>query len=228
MPHTGHRQRMRSRFRQDAGGLCDHELLELILYSTLPRVNTNEIAHALLHRFGSLRGVLSAEEGELRRIPGIGENAAVFLRAVSELFARCEREICLTSDLLSSPGRLGRYLQSLFFGVSEERSRMLLFDGARRLISCESLEGGVPLESAISVRRIVQRVLDCGAAYVILAHNHPEGIVFVSDADRKATGVVKDCLQNIGVTLLDHMIVTPERCIPILHPEKSGELSMES
>ena len=63
---------------------------------------------------------------------------------------------------------------------------------------------------------------------MILAHNHPEGIVFVSDADRKATGVVKDCLQNIGVTLLDHMIVTPERCIPILHPEKSGELSMES
>ena len=79
--HSGHRQRLRDRYEQSgAGAFADHELLELLLTYAIPRRDVNEIAHALLERFGSLEGVLSAELSALTSVPGIGESTAMFLR----------------------------------------------------------------------------------------------------------------------------------------------------
>lgn len=65
--HDGHRERMRDRIRRsDLSALQDHEILEYILYAFVPRKDTNEIAHALIERFGSFSGVLNADESALR------------------------------------------------------------------------------------------------------------------------------------------------------------------
>ena len=59
--HDGHRQRCKQRFlRTGAEGFDDHQLLELLLFYAIPRQDTNETAHRLIQRFGSLQGVLHA------------------------------------------------------------------------------------------------------------------------------------------------------------------------
>lgn len=59
--HHGHRARLRERFmRTGPAGFADHELLELFLSYAIPRKDVNPIAHALLDRFGGLRGVMEA------------------------------------------------------------------------------------------------------------------------------------------------------------------------
>ena len=76
--HDGHRQRSKRRYLAlGAEGLEDHQLLELLLFYAVPRQDTNETAHRLIQRFGSLQGVLHAAPEELTSVEGVGENAAV-------------------------------------------------------------------------------------------------------------------------------------------------------
>ena len=103
--HDGHRQRCKQRFlRAGAEGFDDHQLLELLLFYAIPRCDTNETAHRLLKRFGSLQGVLYADPGELAAVEGIGESAAVLLRLTGDLSLRA-RKAALPEKLLNSPGR---------------------------------------------------------------------------------------------------------------------------
>ena len=71
--HAGHRKRMREKFARNGGaGFQKHEILEMVLYSSIPRGNTNEIAHALINKFGSFSGVLNAPYEELLKVKGVG------------------------------------------------------------------------------------------------------------------------------------------------------------
>ena len=80
--HDGHRARKKEQFRrQGLDGFADHEVLELLLYYAIPRKDTNEIAHRLLQKFGSLQNVFSAPLEELSKVDGVGESAALLYTA---------------------------------------------------------------------------------------------------------------------------------------------------
>ena len=84
--HDGHREKMRRRYMESGlEGFADHEALELLLFYAIPRRDTNPIAHALINRYESLSNVLNAPVEELASVEGIGENAAVLIRLVSQL-----------------------------------------------------------------------------------------------------------------------------------------------
>ena len=80
--HDGHRARKKAQFRQHGlDGFADHEALELLLYYAIPRKDTNEIAHRLLQKFGSLQNVFAAPAEELAKVDGVGESAALLYTA---------------------------------------------------------------------------------------------------------------------------------------------------
>ena len=117
--HDGHRQRCKQRFlRAGAEGFDDHQLLELLLFYAIPRCDTNETAHRLLKRFGSLQGVLYADPGELAAVEGIGESAAVLLRLTGDLSLRA-RKAALPEKLLNSPDRAGAYFAELLLAEKQ-------------------------------------------------------------------------------------------------------------
>ena len=64
-------------------GFEPHEVIEMILYNTIPRGNTNETAHLLLDKFGSLSGVFDAPYEELLTVPGIGEVSATYIKMIA-------------------------------------------------------------------------------------------------------------------------------------------------
>ena len=75
--HGGHRHRLRQRFIQEGlDSFTEVQVLELLLFYSIPRIDTNEIAHLLIQRFGSLAQVLDTPVEELQKVPGIGENSA--------------------------------------------------------------------------------------------------------------------------------------------------------
>lgn len=85
---SGHRARLRQRFAADPAALADVELLELILTFAVPRLDVAPQAKALLDRFGSPAGVLSASPQDLVAINGIGEQTAIFLQAIGRFAGR--------------------------------------------------------------------------------------------------------------------------------------------
>ena len=92
MLHDGHRERLRERFLTSPESFADHELIELLLCYSITRRNTNDIAHELLNNFGSIKDIFDADIPALAASKGVGESTALFLRVVSEILSRYEKE----------------------------------------------------------------------------------------------------------------------------------------
>ena len=84
--HEGHRQRLKNRFLTEGlDSFETHNILELLLFYSIPQRDTNGIAHKLLDTFGSLKGVFEADFEELIKIDGIKENTATLLKLIPEV-----------------------------------------------------------------------------------------------------------------------------------------------
>ena len=209
--HDGHREKMRQRFLK--GGLepfADHEALELLLYYAIPRRDTNPIAHALMERYGSLRAVLSAPVEDLQKVEGIGESAAILLKLVPQLYSKARLAEAAQETVLNSADRAGAYLLERFADEKNEVIYLLCLDRKGRLIACKRLgEGGVT-NAELSVRKVVENAILTSASAVILAHNHPSGIALPSKEDVELTLRLREALEIMDLTLLDHIIVADD------------------
>ena len=182
--HDGHRQRMKERFaRHGLDSFAEHEVLELLLYYAIPRRDTNELAHTLLDRFGSLERVFLAPREELMKVPGVGEGAALLLTLVPAVSQYTHRH-APQETILNSVDASGRYFMRLLRHERRELLYQACLDGKGKLLSCRCLsEGGVNM-AAVTLRQIVEHALLSGASSVLLAHNHPSGIALPSASDR--------------------------------------------
>ena len=205
--HDGHRARKKEQFlRHGADSFADHELLELALFYAIPRRDTNELAHRLLERFGSLQNVLIAPVEELEKVAGIGENAAILLHLLPE-FGKRVRQSGMKERNLNSPEKCGNYFLRLFGGEPHEVLYQLCLDAKGKLLNCVKLSQGDMDSAALSVRQVVSNALACGASAVVLGHNHPSGVALPSEEDRAVTLRVRDALKTMDIRLLDHIVV---------------------
>ena len=78
--HYGHRNRLRERvMREGLDHFQDYQVLEYVLSFVLPYKDTNPIAHKLINKFGSFKGVLEADVEEIKKVKGMGSVSAHFL-----------------------------------------------------------------------------------------------------------------------------------------------------
>ena len=169
--HSGHRERMREKFK--AGGkFPPHELLEMLLTYSLPRVNTNELAHRLINRFGSIDGVLSADMDELQEIPGVGEKSALLIHLISEIYGSLGGP-SVNRVVLDSIGKIGQYGVSLFRGMKREAVFALLLDSELCLVECVRMAGGSSSGVHVDFQRVAKLSSAKRSAAVVLLHNHP-------------------------------------------------------
>jgi len=209
--HDGHRQRVKDRFCQEGlDHFEEHQVLELLLFYCIPRVDTNPIAHALLDRFGSLTKVFEAPVEELEKVPGIGRSAAVFLSLVMAAGRYYQVHCASNNVILNSVEECGRYLLPLFYGRRNETVFLLCLDAKCKVLSCKMLGEGSVNSAGVPVRRIVETALAANATSVVLAHNHPSGLALPSDADILTTRRVAVALDAVEIGLLDHIVIAED------------------
>ena len=192
--HEGHRQRKKEQFREHGlDAFADHEALELLLYYAIPRQDTNPIAHRLLERFGSLEGV--------------GENAATLIRLLFPLCRRVRTSGGRHEVIFNTRENIGAYFIELFLGERREVFYEACLDAKGKLLACYRLAEGSPDQVTINMRRVVENALNANASLVVLSHNHPSGVALPSKEDNQTTLQIKRALADIGVQLVDHVIV---------------------
>ncbi len=207
-PHAGHRQRKREQFlRQGLDAFADHEALELLLFYAIPQRDTNGLAHLLVDRFGGLGGVLGAPVEELVQVKGMGETAAVLLKLVPAIYQKAMLSLSGEEEILDTTDRQGDYFLNLFAFESEERIYQVCLDAKGRKIRTDKIGVGDVSSVGLNARKIVENALKCGAAQVVLAHNHPSGIAWPSREDRASTAQIRSALEPLGIVLTDHIIV---------------------
>ena len=215
-PHAGHRQRKKEQFRRHGlDAFAPHEALELLLYYAIPRVDTNGMAHALLRRFGSLDGVFRAPVEELMQVEGIGENAALLIRLVPQLYQRSLIELDRPGVIIKDYESAGHFFLKYFWGERTEIVLELCVDGKGRMLGCHRLSQGGSSAAAFNVRDAVRYALADNAVSVYLAHNHPSGYAVPSEQDYAATWTVRESLRTVGVELLDHFVVADNDFVSI-------------
>ena len=209
--HGGHRDRLKKRFlQQGLDGFTDIQALELLLFYSIPRQDTNPIAHKLLQHFGSLSQVLEAPAEELMQVGGIKEHSAVLLNLINQmgrfyLVDKAQRE-----RVLPTIEDCARYLQPYFYGRMNETVFLLCLDAKCKALCCKEVGEGSVNSAGISVRRIVESALREGATTVVLAHNHPSGIAIPSPEDIQTTRRVAAALQSVEISLADHIVVADD------------------
>lgn len=206
--HAGHRERMQLRFQKSGlESFQPHEILELLLFYALPRVDTNPIAHDLIAEFHSLSGVLDADIQDLKRIKGISENAAIFLKLLPQLCQQYQLDKLREHVALDSTQKLCAYVQAKLSATVEEKVLLLCLDEHLHLLHCETISTGTAQRAALDTHRIVECTIRMRSSRVVLAHNHPQGQAAFSDADLFATQQLRRILDSMQIQLLDHIVL---------------------
>lgn len=207
-PHSGHRERMRKRFfEQGIDGFEPHEMLEMLLYFSIPRKDTNELAHLLLQHFGSISAVFDAQVEELTQIKGISENTAMLIKMVPSLARVYLNDKHEDRPYFDSPRLIGEYLVQRFVGYTHEVVMLLCLDSSLRLISCEIISEGNVTSSHVDTKKIAERLIRRNAACAVLAHNHPRGLAIPSNQDVLITRELRRTLSSLEIKLIDHIVV---------------------
>lgn len=210
--HEGHRERLKSRFREEGlDSFNQHQVLELLLFYTIPRRNTNDIAHSLINRFGSLSGVLDAGYEHLTKEAGLSPNTATFLSLLPDLCRRYLNDKWGDKPQLNSTSKAGEYVKTLFHGRPYEAFYIICLDAQNQVNHAALVHEGTIDSAQIYPRLIVEAALRHKAASVILAHNHPGGSLQPSSADLDATKKIKSACETIQVSVVDHIIVAGEK-----------------
>ena len=207
--HDGHRQRLKNRFlKEGLENFQEHEILELILFYCIPQGDTNPLAHDLINRFGSLRGVLNATPMALLEMKGVGEHSMLLLKlmiAVSEKIAyKGESSPQLTSSKLAA-----EYIVPKLENSHEEEFHIYCLDMSYRPIYHELMYKGSMDALPVHTSRIIRTVLRQDTARLIIAHTHPNGEPSPSQNDIALTEHLIKQLNVVGIRLSDHIIVSP-------------------
>ncbi len=211
--YSGHRQRLRDRFRQGgAEALPDYELLELVLFRAIPRRDTKDLAKRLLARFGSFAQVLNAPDARLKEISGVGDAVVTEIRLIRAAALRLMKGEIASSPLLSSWNQVLDYLRAVQGFEHREQFRILFLDKKNHLIADEVQGQGTVDHTPVYVREVVKRALELSSTAIILVHNHPSGDPTPSRADIDMTRLIVEAGRPLGVQVHDHVIVGRNGC----------------
>ncbi|NIZ11877.1 DNA repair protein RadC [Phaeobacter sp. HF9A] len=203
-----HRARLRERFMQGgAAAMPDYELLELILFRSIPRKDVKPIARKLLDQFGDLNRVVTASPERLARVSGIGEAVICDLKILEATAQRMARSKIMQRPVISGWDVLLDYCHTAMAHRDTEQFRVLYLDRKNVLIADEEQARGTVDHVPVYPREVAKRALELNASALILVHNHPSGDPTPSQADIAMTRKVEAAVEALGIALHDHLII---------------------
>ena len=184
--------------------LYDHEVLEILLYSVCPRVNTNPIAHALLDRFVTLSEVFSASIEELKSVDGVGENVAKFLKTVG-LCAERAGSIG-NSPTLKTLVDCKKFVGLRLRDKAQEFVELYFLNKAFRVQRIFTYTTSEKSRAGADMDVIARNIALFRPYALVVAHNHINGTPNPSEHDDHFTRVVQFVCNMNDVQFFDHII----------------------
>lgn len=207
--NKGHRQRLKDRFRK--GGemaLADYEMLELLLYTAIPRRDVKPLAKTLIDLFGTYAEVISASPERLAEVNGIGDNVITTLKLIEASAQKLAQGVILDQPILSNWQSLIDYCRIKLAHKKKEEFHILFLDRKNRLIADEMQQKGSIDHTPVYPREVIKRALELQSTAIILVHNHPSGDPSPSADDLEMTKRIARAGEELNIRLHDHLIIS--------------------
>ena len=220
--HIGHRERLRQRLMTyGADALCEHALLELMLFYALPRINTNELAHALINEFGTLNNILNTSVDELTKVKGVGKSAAEFIRLAAVMCENYEAN-APEYDKLPDIDSLCRFFLSYFGEGADELCLIVCLSDGLGITGKVSFTAHCLTEGRSELRRIASMLLRGGCTRIALGISHPNRPPVPDDGDFALLCMLCEKLGAIGISVEDCVICGRDKAFSM---KRSGAFS---
>jgi DNA repair protein RadC len=204
----GHRERLRNRFLEGgADAMPDYELMELVLFTAVPRRDMKPLAKKLIETFGGFAEAIAAPRARLLDVDGVGDNVVTLLKIVEAAALRLSRGKVLNRPALSSWNALLDYCTAAMARSPHEEFRVLFLDRKNVLIADEVQSRGTIDHTPVYPREIVKRALELGGAAFILVHNHPSGDPTPSRQDIEMTREIVAAARALKIQVHDHLVI---------------------
>lgn len=193
-----------------AQALSDFELLQALIGSGNKQADVSKIARDTLKLFREFGADITYQQ--LKQVTGLGPARITEILAALELSKR----YLITSEqpIIDSPERAVEQLADIR-DKKQEHFVVMTLDGANRLIAKRTITIGTLTSSLVHPREVFADAITDRAASIIVAHNHPSESLEISHSDIKVTNRLRDAGVLLGVSLIDHIIVTTKSLVRI-------------
>ena len=220
--HEGHRQRLKNKFLENGfQGFEPHNILELLLFYSIPRKDTNEIAHDLLNHFGSLKSVFNASFEDLIQVDGIKESSATLIKMVPMIAREYMNDSLKEGAIFDTANKIGEFFVNKYLGEKNEIVYAMLLSNKYELLDVVKIHEGCVNSAYVSSRKILDYVVKHNAAMLVLAHNHPDGTVCPSMDDINTTANLMTAFNAFGIKIIEHFEIAGNEFCPVIHNTKS-------
>lgn len=179
--------------------LSDLELLMILLSSGNAKRRVNEIALDLLTLLDTK---VDATTDDIAKISGIGTAKASVISAALELG---RRRFVKNGNTISTPNDI--FLEVKHFATREqEQFIVIVLNGAHEVINIFTATIGLVNRALIHPREVFSDPIARRATAIILAHNHPSGILEPSREDITTTSRLSESGEILGIKVIDHLI----------------------
>lgn len=208
LSREGHRERVKQSYLDHSfQSMPDHNVLELLLFYAIPRKDVKPIAYELINRFGSLENVFNADIEQLKNVDGIGENAAILISLVKNIYDRVLINHNANIKRLNDNKSAKEYVTNLLKEKNEENVVAISLDNTLKIIHVNFVAQGTVNCAMVETKKIVECAVRDNAPVILLAHNHPNGSAAPSGDDIEFTSSLTNILRQLNIVLLDHIIV---------------------
>lgn len=185
------------------------ELLAIVLNVGSKKEDVLAMSHKIVREYGNsaLTGNVDAEV--MSRELDIPLGKACQIVACSEIGKRLYKKNDVGLAVIRTAQDVYDYLADMRT-LPKEQLRGLYLDTHNRVIHQEIISIGTINSNITHPREVFRPALEYSAAAVILAHNHPSGIVTPSVADVQITKQIIEAGKLLGIALMDHVIVTKD------------------
>ena len=181
--------------------LSDTELLAILLGSGIKGKDVLQVAHTLLRKFDSKKERIDLKT--LLSVEGVGPAKGCQIMAALE-FAR--RRLVKERILIRKAEDVLPYI-SYIADKKQEYFICISLNGANEVIGNRIVTVGLLNTNQVHPREVYADAISDRAASVILAHNHPSGLLKASADDIETTRQLVEAGKILGISVLDHIII---------------------
>ncbi len=194
---------------QGPEALSIRELLAVVLTVGTAKEDVLEMSNRIIREYGE-RSTLSEKNAEkLSKELDIPIVKACQIVACGELGRRFYDKSLSGTVTIRNAKDAYEYLQDMRT-LSKEHMRGLYLNSHNRVIRDEVISIGTINSNIIHPREVFHPAIESNAAAVVLAHNHPSGETGPSNEDIEITNQLVEAGKILGISLLDHVIITKD------------------